>query len=97
MDYTAIKIMGKRTNKWNTVRRKLMEKFQRMGITRCELCSGVFGLSFAHSKKRRFIQTDEDWNEVALLCQKCHERIEFSGHEEMYKSITDIIKWRNNE
>lgn len=65
-----------------------------MGITRCELCGGTFGLSFAHSKKRRFIQTDEDWYEVALLCQKCHETVEFAGHEEMYRAIREIIERR---
>lgn len=86
--------MGKRTNKWNYMRQKLRMWFESRGITRCEICNGIFGLSFAHSKKRRFIQTDEDWMEVALLCQKCHERVEHSGHEEMYKAITDIIKRR---
>lgn len=79
------------------MRAKLKEKFERLGITRCELCFGTFGLAFAHSKKRRFILTDEELEEVALLCQPCHEKIEFSGHEEMYKAITDIIKWRQNE
>jgi hypothetical protein len=31
---------------------------------------------------------------VALLCQPCHERIEFSGHEQMYEAITRIIENR---
>ena len=87
--------MGKRTNKWNSVRAELKGKFESMGVTRCELCYGTFGLSFAHSKKRRFIQTEEDWREVALLCQPCHEKIEFSGHEEMYNAITKIIGGRS--
>ena len=87
-------VIGKRTNKWNTVRNRLRKQFEQQGITRCEICQGTFGLSFAHSKKRRFIQTDEEWMEVALLCQPCHEKIEFSGHEAMYKAITDIIKSR---
>lgn len=83
--------MARKTDKWNRVRVKLKQKFERLGITRCELCFGTFGLSFAHSRKRRFIQTDEDWEEVALLCQPCHEKIEFSGHEAMYDEIRRII------
>lgn len=87
--------MGKRTNKWNAVRAELKRTFEASGITRCEVCYGTFGLSFAHSKKRRFIQTEEDWREVALLCQPCHEKIEFSGHENMYEAIRKIIGGRS--
>lgn len=87
--------MGKRTDKWNRVRAKLKKKFEAMGITRCEVCFGTFGLAFAHAKKRRFIQTDDDWEEVALLCQPCHEKIEFAGHDKMYESVTKIIANRD--
>lgn len=87
-------LIGKRTNKWNQVRAKLKIEFERKGITRCELCQGTFGLAFAHSKKRRFIQTDEDWYHVALLCQPCHQQIEFSGHDEMFEAINQIINNR---
>lgn len=86
--------MGKRTDKWNRVRAKLKKKFEAMGITRCELCFGTFGLSFAHAKKRRFITEDADWEDVALLCQPCHEKIEFSGHEQMEEAIRQIIDSR---
>lgn len=86
--------MGKRTDKWNRVRAKLKQRFESAGITRCEVCFGTFGLAFAHSKKRRFILTDEDWEQVALLCQPCHEKIEFSGHDSMYEAILDIISKR---
>lgn len=89
--------MGKRTDKWNRVKAKLKKEFESAGITRCEECYGTFGLAFAHSKKRRFIQTDEDWMDVALLCQPCHERIEFSGHDNMYAEIKRIIDNRTNK
>jgi hypothetical protein len=69
----------------------LKQRFESAGIVRCELCFSTFGIAFAHSKKRRFIQTDEDWEEVALLCQPCHEKIEFSGHDLMYEAIRRII------
>jgi len=86
--------MGKRTDKWNRIKAKLKTKFEAMGVTRCELCFGTFGLAFAHSKKRRLITTDEDWEEVALLCQPCHEKIEFSGHDNMAEAIRAIITER---
>jgi hypothetical protein len=86
--------MGKKTDKWNRVRAKLKQRFESAGIVRCEICNGNFGLSFAHSKKRRLIVSDEELEEVALLCQPCHEKIEFSGHENMYESIMEIINRR---
>jgi hypothetical protein len=88
--------IGKKTDKWNRVRAKLKKRFESAGITRCEVCFGSFGLAFAHSKKRRFIVNDEDLEEVALLCQPCHEKIEFSGHEQMYQAILNIINQRTD-
>lgn len=55
---------------------------------------GTFGLGFAHRLKRRFIVTDEELNFVALLCVKCHESIEYSGHANMFAAITQIVKDR---
>lgn len=86
--------MGKKTDKWNRTRAKLKRIFEAAGITRCEMCFGTFALGFAHSKKRRFIQTDEDWEEVALLCQPCHEKIEHSGHDNMLAAVREIIRRR---
>lgn len=86
--------MGRKTEKWNKVRAKLKKEFEAQGIVRCELCGGTFALGFAHSKKRRFIYTDDDWEEVALLCQPCHEKVEHSGHDNMYVSIRGIIENR---
>ena len=83
-----------RNRKWPTYRAKLKKQFESMGITRCEQCSGTFALSFAHSRKRRFITTEADLMEVALLCQKCHETAEHSGHEEMFETINTIISSR---
>jgi hypothetical protein len=34
---------------------------------------------------------------VALLCNKDHERIEHSGHEAMFASITEIISNRHQD
>jgi len=60
----------------------------------CEMCGANWPLALAHSKKRRMITTREDYFTVALLCQTCHEQIEFSGHENMEQSVLDIIARR---
>jgi len=51
-------------------------------------------VALAHSKKRRMIQDRDDYFEVALLCQTCHENVEFSGHENMERAIREIIERR---
>lgn len=53
-------------------------------------------LGFAHRYKRRFITTAEELATVALLCVKCHETIEFSGHENMKNAIDAIIENRSS-
>jgi hypothetical protein len=80
-----------KVDKWNKVRAELKKEFERLGVTYCEMCGGSFALSFAHSLKRRFITTDEQLREVALLCQACHTQVEHSGHENMRDAITRII------
>jgi len=74
--------------------RALLKEWATKGIDRCEICGGTFGLALAHSLKRRFITTREQYFEVALLDQKCHERIEFSGHENMEAEVKRIIEAR---
>lgn len=80
---------------WSRIRAKLKLEFERKGVTRCEQCNGTFALGFAHRLKRRFIVTDEEKRAVALLCQPCHERIEHSGHAEMFAAITELIERRS--
>lgn len=71
--------------------RELKAEWAMKGIDRCEQCYGTFGLSLAHSKKRRFIENKADYWEVALLCQTCHTNIEYSGHENMANVVREII------
>jgi preprotein translocase subunit SecA len=85
---------GKKGQAWAKARAKLKIQFERMGITACEICSSTFALSFAHRLKRRFITTEDELMTVALLCQKHHEEIEHSGHENMFDRITKIIEQR---
>jgi len=85
-----LKARGDKVDAWEKTRASLKERFERAGITQCELrYDGCFRnnfLSFAHSKKRRYITNQEDLENVALLCQKCHAAIEFR------LDMTDIIR-----
>lgn len=85
---------GRKTKRWDAVRRQLKREFERNGITRCERCNAGYPLSFAHRYKRRLITTDEELRTCALLCIPCHEAIEFAGHEVMYQAITKLIENR---
>src|SRR5690242_19042046 len=72
---------GVKTDAWERTRDELKIRFERAGITQCELqypgCFRNNFLSFAHSKKRRYITSQEDLEIVALLCQKCHHTVEY--------------------
>lgn len=84
---------GKKTRQWDNTRRKLKEQFERAGIVRCEVCNGTFALSFAHRLKRRFITDQQELETVALLCQICHNEVEYAGHDEMsLREIYNIKK-----
>lgn len=83
-----------KVKQWTNARRKLKKQFEKWGVVRCEVCNGDFSLGFAHRLKRRFVRDDAEIMTVALLCQKCHERIEFSGHEQMFDAINQIISNR---
>lgn len=53
--------------------------FARLGIHFCENCGSGLFTSFAHKRKRRHYRTLEeltDYEEVLLLCGKCHDAIE---------------------
>ena len=62
----------------------LKEKFERKGITRCEICGSNQWLTFMHRLKRRYYTSLEelsDINEVILACMKCHQKYEFDRKE----------------
>lgn len=83
--------------RWARIRKDLKKKFAKLGVTRCEVCGSDWALGFAHRFKRRFIVNEiaeDELTVVALLCNSCHDKIEFSGHENMKKAIDDIIKNR---
>ena len=87
----------KNHRRWN---KKLIEFFIENDIVHCEKCGGTFGIAPAHSKKRRFILTEEDYMEAALLCQPCHHDVEYGNknesgtHERMFNIIRGVISQR---
>ena len=93
--------IGPKTAAWMEAREHLKHRFEEMQVTTCELhwphhCWRNNGLSFAHSKKRRFIEGDEIY-EVALLCPIAHDMVERLSHREMYNVIREIIKNREEK
>ncbi len=77
-----LKATGDKTDAWANTRAELVVRFEAAGVTSCELkwegCWRNNALSFAHSKKRRYIASQEELEIVALLCQKCHHAVEYS-------------------
>lgn len=65
----------------------------------CEIrllgCMGTFGGALAHSEKRRYILTREQYFEVVFACQKCHEYLDLKmTHENMRMLVKTIIAER---
>lgn len=71
-----IRRLGKKGQEWAAAWRELKPKFERAGITRCELgmqgCTPGEFLTPMHSLKRRNITTPEELREVIIACQNCH-------------------------
>ncbi len=86
--------MGTKFN-WDKIRANLKPKFADAGITSCELslpgCKQGLFLSFAHSKKRRDIYTQEDMEKVILTCQSCHHFIEVLGNRKIF-TMEEIVE-----
>ncbi len=98
---TRIKAKGKKTKEWEEARKLLTKAFEKCNITSCELkregCTGSYFTTWAHSKKRRYINSYSELLEVGLLCISCHTYAESLPKEEMYILITDIIKNRSED
>jgi hypothetical protein len=93
-----LKAVGKRGRVWINVRRSLKKEFEAAGITTCEAgfdgCQVDNELGFAHSHKRRNITDDTLMREVALLCNRCHFKLEIMGEAKMCIEIRKIIERR---
>jgi hypothetical protein len=89
-------VAGKKTKNWDIV---IYAELRLLEINSCEghlipQCLNNFALGLAHSRKRRDIKNDTEFREVALLCQKCHEFLEYGDKGVMEKTIKEIIKNR---
>ena len=89
---------GKKMKAWDADRAKLKARFKDAGITICELrtdaCTCDNYLGFAHSKKRRNVVTDQDREEVILVCNNCHDCIEALGETRMRARVLATIDAR---
>lgn len=95
---TPMKRGGKKTLAWEQAKRELKPRFQRAGITTCELhlkgCWHDNGLTFAHRVKRRFITTPEELRTVCVACLSCHQTIEKMSHDAMKLHVMAAIEGR---
>ncbi len=80
------------------MRRNLKPKFEKAGITTCELrihpgCMRDNWLGFAHKRKRRNLGPGE-LSEVIIACNPCHDAIEALPEGEMARIVTATITER---
>lgn len=90
--------VGPRTIKRQEQNRILNERLPEIK-KRCEIrissyCTGTSRLSWAHSKKSRFLLTDKDWQEAARCCLPCHDKIEVMSHADMKRIVLEAINKR---
>lgn len=69
--------IGKRNQEANKIN---YGRFAEMGIDRCELCGGTFGLAAAHKHPREWYRSCpellSDESHVLYLCVECHEKLD---------------------
>lgn len=87
--------IGPRTER----RAKENAKLRKLKISRCEvrikgICADRVMLTWAHSRKSRFLVTDKDWQEAARCCLPCHQHIEALSHNEMRRLVVEAIMRR---
>jgi hypothetical protein len=91
---------GKRTIKRRAMNLRLKKMFLEKGYQQtCELklegCLRTFALSWAHSRKSRFLTDDEKWMHACLSCCSCHDKAEAMSHDEMFKLVSGAIEKRD--
>lgn len=98
---TALRRVGKKTSEWDSLRAKLKVRFERAGITTCEVrlpnCWRDNGLGFLHRLKRRNVTTPGELERVALGCNRCHDALEILPEMEMARRIDTIIDARETQ
>lgn len=73
--------IGKKALEWLQASDELQEEYLMKGITLCELrfpgCWIGNALGFAHRYKRNDPRCEHTFKGTLLLCNNCHERIEY--------------------
>ncbi len=87
--------IGERTRRRQRENRELAK----LDIRQCEIripgiCLRNKMLTWAHSKKSRFLVTKRDWQEAARSCLTCHQHIEAAGHTAMRAIVLAAIRAR---
>lgn len=90
--------IGKRT-KARAAGNRDLNKLPREVTHRCELrvrgvCIGDRMLTWAHSKKSRFLVNKSLWREACRACLACHQAAEQMSHKAMHALITAAIRRR---
>lgn len=92
---------GKKTKAWDKARATIKKRFEKAGITTCELrgvvpheCKVDNWLSFAHDGKRRKLRP-EDLYRVILCCTIGHDVIEKWSAEKMKVIVNETIEKRS--
>jgi hypothetical protein len=90
---------GQQHRDWS---KELHADFSKLNIHSCEVrhekCMPTFGLGLAHSRKRRYISSKEQFWEVVLACVKCHEWLDnVLSHKEMEQTVKTIIAIRGTK
>lgn len=72
---------------------------KRTGINYCEVrispnCTRNRYLSWAHSRKSRYLATSADWQEACRACCPCHDVLEGMSHARMAKVVRAAIASR---
>jgi hypothetical protein len=93
---------GKKTKQWTTARAIIKQRFEKVGITTCELqrskevkhdCGIDNYLGFAHDAKRRKLTAD-DLYRVILICNFAHDIIEVWPPKKMKAIVNETIEKR---
>lgn len=83
---------------WNSAKKKIKLKFSRAGVFTCEVkydCCDNRALGFAHSRRRKYIFTKEQMEEVVLACQRCHALLDAREHDETESIVKRLIRSRH--
>ncbi|HSE35658.1 MAG TPA: hypothetical protein VLG74_00055 [Blastocatellia bacterium] len=93
---------GKKTKAWDSARATIKRRFEKAGITTCELrgsekvphdCGNDNFLGFAHDAKRRKLAAS-DLYRVILICHFVHDIIEVWPPEKMKAIVNETIENR---